>query len=207
MYRAGIIRGYAMITRGEALGQDLWVDRKFLMQVAGSLESQYVAATDESIPSVKTRFSHPNFWSDGLGSFLGRTTSARLDGDTVRGDLHFAESAHSTPSGDLAGYVMDLADEDPAAFGASIFFDLDEDAGLAFIAANLDGPNFKSPDTDNSNNLPHARLKRLRASDIVDSPAANPDGLFSLKRTTRAQSGDWVRQMAKSIRFTTTLRG
>ena len=36
----------------------------------------------------------------------------------------------------------------------------------------------KSYHEDNRNNYPHARLQQLRAADVVDSPAANPDGLF-----------------------------
>lgn len=37
---------------------------------------------------------------------------------------------------------------------------------------------FRSPDPQNVDNLPHARLKELRAVDAVDDPAANPGGLF-----------------------------
>jgi hypothetical protein len=179
VYRAGVVRGYAVITRGEAAGHEMWIDREFLSQVAGVLEEYHDESGREGAPSVKSRFTHPGLSSDGLGKFLGRTMNARLDGDTVRADLHLAESAHNTPSGDLASYVMDLAEEDPAAFGASIVFEYDDAAEGDFIQANLDGfQNFKSPDADNVKNLPHARLKRLRASDIVDSPAANPGGMF-----------------------------
>jgi hypothetical protein len=178
-YGAGLIRQYSVVTRGEALGHDMWIDDIFLAQVAGMLKPVEMADGGTFIPSVKSRFTHPGLSSDGLGKFLGRTTSARVDGDSVRGDLHLAESAHNTPSGDLAGYVMDLAEEDPQAFGASIVFEYDVEAEKDFMAANLDGmESFKSPDPDNVKNLPHARLKRLRASDIVDSPAANPSGLF-----------------------------
>jgi hypothetical protein len=43
----------------------------------------------------------------------------------------------------------------------------------------LDISGFKSPDPLNVNNYPHVRLAKLRAVDIVDDPAANPDGLFA----------------------------
>ena len=125
----------------------------------------------------KSRFTHPSLSGDGLGKFLGRFTNAVVDGDRVRADLHIAESAHSTPEGNLADYVMTLAETDPEAFGSSIAFAYDMEAEEEFVIAN-GGEQFVSPDPDNQSNLPHARLKKLRAVDVVDTPAANPTGLF-----------------------------
>lgn len=174
-FGAGIIRGMAVLTRGEALGHGLWCDRTMLSQVCDAINS--------SSKGVKARFTHPDLSGDGLGKALGRVKNAGLDGDVVRGDLHFTQSAHQTPEGDLARYVMSLAAEDPAAFGNSIAFDEDyvaEDKHRAHHSqADSDGyPEFRSPDPDNERNLPHARVKDLRAIDAVDDPAANPAGLF-----------------------------
>jgi hypothetical protein len=180
---AGAIRGYAVITRGEALGHGMWIDREMLAQVA--------AAGNAKRGGVKSRYTHPGASSDGLGTLLGQTTNFRLDGNRVVGDLKFVESAHKTPDGDLASYVMDLAEETPEMFGASIVFARDRKAEEEFAVANgakrkedrwgpyLDFKEFKSPDPDNRNNLPHARLAVLRASDVVDEPAANPGGMFA----------------------------
>lgn len=183
--QAGIIRGYAVITRGEALGHDYWIDTEFVMQTASALRRQR--------SGVKSRFTHPGLSGDGMGKFLGRTKFAAVesDGEILRGDLHFSKTAQNTPDGDLSGYVMDLAADDPEAFGASIVFDHDYDAEKAFLLDNgaveredpifgpyVDITEFKSPDPENRENLPHARLLKLWASDVVDDPAANPAGLF-----------------------------
>src|SRR5580698_1939845 len=64
-YGAGIIRGFAVVSRGEALGHDVWLDDVFLSQVANAINS--------SRSGRKSRFTHPSLSSDGLGKFLGRT--------------------------------------------------------------------------------------------------------------------------------------
>jgi hypothetical protein len=167
-----IIRGYSVITRGEALGWGMWVDGEFLDQV--------VAAGNAKASGLKTRFTHPGLCSDGLGKFLGRTRNLRRDGDQVHGDLHLADVGSTGPEGDLAGYVMDLAEEDPAAFAASIVFWHDIGAEDRFLAEHEDEEGrFVSPDAANVNNYYHCRLSRLDASDIVDEPAANAGGFFT----------------------------
>lgn len=169
--QAGLIRGYSVITRGEALGHGHWIDGAFLSQVADAINA--------SPAGVKARFAHPSLSADGLGSFLGRTKNAFVDGNAVRADLHLSPAAHEAPDGDLADYVMDLAEVDPTAFGASIVFSRDKEAETQFALDNSDGEgNFATPDEGNSKNLRHVRLGRLHASDVVDEPAANPDGLF-----------------------------
>jgi len=169
---AGLISGFAVITRGEALGHGFWVDQEFLAQV----NQQMIDAGDAGI---KSRFTHHGLSADGLGSYLGRVKNPRLDGDILRADLHFAKSAHETPDGDLASYTMDLVAEDPDALGASIVFQRDREAIEQFTNEHRqDGHGFVSPDSANTKNLPHVRLAALKAADIVDEPAANPAGMF-----------------------------
>jgi hypothetical protein len=183
-YGAGVIRGVSLVTRGEALGHGLWLDDTFVHQVSAALQL--------SAAGVKSRFTHPDMSSDGLAKFLGRTTGGLIDGKRVLGDLHLAQSAHRSPEGDLAGYVLDRTEEDPASFGASIVFFRDfaletKHAGMhgATIGEDelgqyvADWSGFVSPDPENRDNLPHARLASLDAADLVDEPAANPDGLLS----------------------------
>ena len=178
---AGIIRGMAIITRGEALGHFGWIDAVFLRQVHDAIKSH---------PNgIKARFTHPGLSGDGLGKYTGRVVNPSIDGDVVRGDLHFSPTAHETPDGDLARYLMDLAADDPEAFGNSIAFDFDGDAERDFEQQHGGGEqedekgnrywgNFESPDPRNVSNLPHFRLGKLHAVDAVDDPAANPSGLF-----------------------------
>lgn len=169
--RAGAIRGLSVITSGEALGHDVWIDDVFLDQVTDSL--------NERNAGHKARFAHPGLSSDGLGKHVGRAMSANRAGDQVLADVHFVQSSHSTPDGDLATYLMDLAEEDPEALGMSIVFMHDLEAQDRYTLEQLDeNGNFVSPDALNTKNLPHARLAELRAVDFVDEPAANPNGLF-----------------------------
>lgn len=167
----GIIRGAAIVTRGEALGHGEWIDGQFVAKVGERIKS--------AKRGVKMRFTHPSLSGDGLGTFLGRAKNSVTDSDKSVADIHFSKASHNTPDGDLAAYVMDLAEEDPEAFGVSIAYEPDWDAEDRFAADHKDEDgNFHSPDKDNANNYPHARLSRLRAADVVDDPAANPDGLF-----------------------------
>lgn len=180
-FGAGLIPGVAVITRGEALGHDAWVDRDFIAQVD--------AAMAASANGVKSRYTHPDMSGDGLAKGLGRVTHAVSESpDVVRGDLHFWKSSRTAPDGDLGLHVLERAHEDPTSFGASISFTRDIEAEVEFLLAhgakqdkygNIDISGFKSPDPENKNNYPHVRLAKLRAVDIVDDPAANPDGLYA----------------------------
>ena len=170
-FGAGLIKGAAAITRGEALGHEMWIDRTMLEQTRDAINS--------ADKGIKSRFTHPSLSGDGLGKALGRYRNAEIQGDIVYADLHVFQSAHETPDGDLADYVMGLAEEDPEAFGNSISFRPDFGAEEEFQGKHSDEDGrFQSPDSDNKKNLPHARLAELRAVDAVDSPAANPNGLF-----------------------------
>lgn len=170
---AGMIKGYSVITRGQALGHGAWVDDTFLQQVTDAIN-----ATGDV--GHKSRFTHPGLSADGMGKFLGNTKYAVKEGDQVFADLHFSESAHNTPDGDLATYMMDMAEQDPDKFGSSIVFQHDIKAEDQFYADNEDADTgeFKSPDPENKNNYYHVRLSELHAADMVDDPAANPGGLF-----------------------------
>jgi hypothetical protein len=169
---AGLIRNAAIVTEGEALGHGVWLDRQFVEGV-----HEQVKATGTK--GLKMRFTHPGLSSDGMGSFLGRGKNGVTRDGVTYADIHFAKSAHKTPDGDLASYVMDMAEEDPEAFGTSIVFEPDYGAEEKFISENKDKDGrYRSPDPNNSKNYPHARLAKLRAADVVDEPAANPNGLF-----------------------------
>jgi hypothetical protein len=186
-YGHGYITGLSVITRGEASGHDMWIDADFLSDVT--------AAGNAANSGLKARFTHPGQSSDGLGTYLGKYHNFRTEGDRVVADLHFQESASNTPDGDLAAYVRQLAADAPDAFGVSIVFDADVAAMEMHQLENTQGGRFVSPDEDNRNNYQHARLSRLRAADVVDDPAANPDGLFH-KHAQIAQDADGLFEYA-----------
>ncbi|QDV44374.1 hypothetical protein Enr13x_42390 [Stieleria neptunia] len=202
-YGAGIIRGVSLAAVGEALGHEMWLDQITIEQVA-----EYAQGKAET--GLKCRFTHPGLCSDGMGRHLGRLMDVRVEGEKAVGDLHFAESAHSTPDGDLAEYVMLLTDEDPAAAGLSIVFHHDFESEDAFGEAHQEDyeyedrhgrtvktKRFKSPDDRNEHGYPHVRLSELRAADVVDEPAANPDGLFD--RSPLARQADEFLSYAAGI--------
>lgn len=172
-----VITGVSVITRGEALGHGLWIDTQFLNDVA-RLGAQ-------GGRGLKSRFTHPGLSSDGTGKALGRAHNLARRGDQVVGDLHLLKAAENAPDGNLSGYVMDLAEEDPEIFGTSIVFMRDRLAECSFREANTrdlgdgEGDRFVSPDPLNVENLRHARIAALKAVDVVDDPAANPGGFFS----------------------------
>lgn len=111
---------------------------------------------------LKSRFAHPGLSSDALGTHLGRVKNFSLDGGTkVRADLHFDPVAFDGPKGNLAKYVMDLAESDPDAIGSSLVLSIDKEYRL-----KEDGSKLKD---DKGNDLPPLwRPKELYASDIVD---------------------------------------
>lgn len=131
---------------------------------------------------TKARYTHPNMSSDGMGSFLGRWKNAKVDGDTLRGDLHVAEAAFNSPQGDLGTYVLDLAEEDPEAFGVSLATKLDWDNLDEFESAQYEE---RRQARKNNEALPELkkwpmRFTGIRAGDVVDEPAATRGGFFSL---------------------------
>ncbi|WP_010586297.1 hypothetical protein [Schlesneria paludicola] len=184
-YSAGVIYGVSLCSRGEALGHCMWVDNVMLQQIVD------LSPTDGP-RLLKSRFMHPDLCNDGMGKALGTIENLKLLGDQVYGDLHFYGAAHAAPDGNLADYVMTLAEEDPANFGTSIVFQHDWEAEELFRAENMqeteltdeDGnvvetrSQFVSPDPLNVENYRHARISQLSAADVVDEPAANPNGLF-----------------------------
>ena len=162
-YGAGIIRGYSVATIGEALGHNAYLDDTTIDQI---VDLGRAAPT-----GIKSRFAHENLSEDGMGKQIGRAKNFRRDGNVARADLHFYKSARKAPQGDLAGFVMDLGEEDPDSFGTSVVIKHDLEFRL-----NEDG----TPQRDAAGKQlsPLIRVTSLRAIDVVDEPAAN-DGLFS----------------------------
>jgi hypothetical protein len=152
-----IIYGASILQSGPLNDDRPWeVDDESLAQV--------VSLGNRPNRGTKARVTHPNMSNDGFGSHLGRWQNFRIDGDTVRADLHISDTAFDAPKGDIATYVMDLAEDDPEAFGVSIATSLDFDA-------------MEETETDGVSLL---RVAKLRAADIVDEPAATRGGLFSV---------------------------
>lgn len=143
-----------------------------------------VALMNKEPKGLKSRLSHPTLSNDGIGTYLGRVRNARLDtvrvrreGDrktmlAVRGDLHFDSSSFETPNGNLAEYVMKLAESDPDALSSSLVLKSE-------LEYRLD-PKTKKPMLNSEGNPlpPLWRPTSLHATDVVDTGEA-VDGLLS----------------------------
>jgi len=155
---AGTINGFAVVTKGvtkDSRGEFDDVSLDSVVEFGNKVKT-----------GIKSRFGHPNMSSTALGTFLGRVRNFRRDGDIVRADLHIDKTAFETPDGDLAGYVLNLAESDPEMFGASMVIYWDEEKREGLDA--------------NGNELPpFIRVTNLFSVDVVDDPAAN-NGLFGM---------------------------
>lgn len=155
---AAVINGFAVVTKGvtkDSRGEFDDVSLDSVVELGNKVNT-----------GVKSRFGHPNMSSTALGTFLGRVRNFRRDGDIVRADLHIDKTAFETPEGDLAGYVLNLAESDPEMFGASMVIYWDEEKREGLDA--------------NGNELPpFIRVTNLFSVDVVDDPAAN-NGLFGM---------------------------
>ena len=153
----GIISNVVVTAMGEAKGHNIHLNSKFLDDV--------VTLAAEHKQGIKARFGHPNICATALGTYLGRYKNYRRIGDSVLADLHLDQSAKSSPNGNLYSYVLDMAENNPDMFGASIAF--------------KQGESIKEFSEVNGKKIErsYATIKALYATDLVDSPATT-DGLF-----------------------------
>ena len=166
----GVIHGVTIARIGPAKGHEGLIDATFLDQLVQNAQTRP--------QGIKARFGHPNICATALGTYLGRFHDFSLMGDKVIADLHLDETARKTPSGNLFGYVLSMAENNPDMFGASIVFEADE---FEYSDAPANEKNTKTK---------LFRLKNLRAADIVDEPAAT-DGLFSTD-SLPAMATNWL---------------
>jgi HK97 family phage major capsid protein len=161
------ILGVSVATTGEAIGHRLLFDLISLSQL------QQLGEASEA--GIKSRFTHPDWFHDGLGKYLGRLKNFRLDGEKLVANLFISQAARSSPAGNIGQYVLDLAREDPSAFGVSVVINVDR------VWRTDTGQEVPVRDGKPSNAIdqyPVARVTRLWAADLVDEPALNPNGLF-----------------------------
>lgn len=161
--KAGVIRGAKIMQVGPLNDSRPWdVDSETLDQL-----EEFAGRRNKGL---KARFTHPGMSDDGLGTFVGhwrnlRRINAGTDQEATIGDLHISQTAKQTPKhGDLANYLMDMAEQEPEEFGVS--------------AATKLAESMYDDDSDEER-LP-LRFADIHAADFVDSPAATRGGLFSV---------------------------
>lgn len=154
----GIISNVTIAQKGIVEGHNVSLDDDFINDLVLKGNSQG--------PGLKARFGHPNICATALGTYLGRFKNFRNKEGAALADMHLDKTAIKSPNGDLYNYVLDMAENNPDMFGASIAFKQGEQVKVE---------NANKPGTFTR----FATIKNLYAADFVDSPAAT-DGLFEL---------------------------
>jgi hypothetical protein len=157
---AGVIRNASVMTIGPAAGHGFDLDEISLQQL--------VAAFAARGGEVKVRFKHPAISESGvaddLGTDVGTISNFRIEGNSVRGDVHIASyAAHLPIYGDVKSYLIAKATEAPESFGLS--------AVIEYALERV------------SDDKVVARILDADAVDFVGTPAANPSGLLAAKTT------------------------
>jgi hypothetical protein len=142
----GVIRGVAVITEGPARGHFDWETGKPLHADAETLR-EVMECAKTYVGGLKVKMNH----GSGVGDIVGRLDNFRIEGTVLRADfMALATSAQR-------GYIFEIAQTMPDAFGLSISFSGKPKVG---------------------DKLAFARCAEIYSADFVDEPAANPNGLF-----------------------------
>jgi len=142
----GVILGVAVITEGPARGHFDWETGKPLHADAETLR-EVMECAKTYVGGLKVKMNH----GSGVGDIVGRLDNFRIEGTVLRADfMALATSAQR-------GYIFEIAQTMPDAFGLSISFSGKPKVG---------------------DKLAFARCAEIYSADFVDEPAANPNGLF-----------------------------
>jgi hypothetical protein len=174
----GIIRNCAVMTIGPARGHGFDIDKTSLEQLVSLISAEP--------DGVLMRFKHPTpealgdgsyIEPDSLGTDVGRLKNARIDGDSVRGDVYLGEWAKALPGqGDVWSYLISKAKNDPTGFGLSavIAYDVEPIVSTSGAVTQL-----------------VARIESCNAVDFVGKPAANPNGLLAENTAETRTTAIW----------------
>lgn len=123
--------------------------------------------------SIKVKINHPVDGSTpAFESTAGQLNNFRVEGNHVRADLELLKSEA------LYDKIMEMAQQMPKDFGLSV--------RVAYEKETKDGKDFLRP-TD------------IESVDLVDSPAANPNGLFSAKPAKQPTNKPMSALIAKAL--------
>lgn len=173
---SGILRGVSIITEGEAKGHGMLIDSTTLEQVKACIEAF-------GADGVKVKVDH---WS-GFDGIVGTVKDCVIDGTQLRADLHLLTTHEATPQ------ILEMASTMPSQFGLSIAFSGE--------------PEDKTVDVDGVQVLArYARCAELYSVDLVDQPAANPTGLFSVPTEFERTFAASLKRIEEQNTELTTLR-
>lgn len=158
--QSGTIKNGSIMTIGPATGHGFNIDMTTLRQVE--------ALINKSPRGITCRFDHVPVGS--LGTDVGIVRNARIEGNSLRGDVFLSDWSADMPRlGNARGYLLKKAASDPTGIGLSVVMTYTTDV-------------LKSSSSEAI--TPVARVESIYSIDFVEQPAANPNGLLSRKSTT-----------------------
>ena len=101
---ASLIPAVYILSRGEAKGHDLWIDKTSIEQAFELMK--------KAPNGVKVKMNH----GSGLDAVVGFARNPRIEGDKLKADLHLLKSSPHY------GLIKEMADEAPDQFGVSLAF-------------------------------------------------------------------------------------
>lgn len=167
--KTGKLTGVAVITKGEAKGHGMQIDDE-------TLTSILICANAWPQGLVRANADHYS----GVGSMLGNFSNFRLDGECVRADLAIYQAATSR---DL---IIEAASINPASFGTSVSFD-------GYIESMEELVTNTKTGAQSTETFYYVRCSNLDSVDVVTTPAANPDGMFSEQIMTAVDTTEDLR--------------
>jgi len=121
------------------------------MLVDGETLQQVKSAAETYTGGLKVKTDH----FSGFNQIVGTLKNFVIDGDQLRADLHLLKAHEATPR------ILEMATIMPGSFGLSI--------------------SFSGEHITDATDTTFARCSEIYSADLVDQPAANPSGLFSVK--------------------------
>jgi len=119
------------------------------MLVDGETLQQVKSAAETYTGGLKVKTDH----FSGFNQIVGTLKNFVIDGDQLRADLHLLKAHEATPR------ILEMANMMPGSFGLSI--------------------SFSGEHMTDATDTTFARCSEIYSADLVDQPAANPNGLFS----------------------------
>jgi hypothetical protein len=138
------------------------------LQIDAQTLVEVKAAAETYAGGLKVKTDHYT----GFNEIVGTLKNFRIDGDQLRADLFLLKNHDATAR------ILEMAELMPDTFGLSI--------------------SFTGEHEESDNDVVFARCTEIYSADLVDAPAANPTGLFSVKVDSEKKAMD-EKQFAEAL--------
>lgn len=172
---SGKMFGVSLISVGEALGHELYVDERSIDTILDSING-------ERLPAYITH--QGALFQDRLTREIGMFTNFRKDGERLLADFEAFDSFREDDSKKF-NRLFEMAEKMPERFGLSIVFS----ASQAWATPDGDVQLDSKPE-DALFDFPSIRVEEVSSADFVDTPAANQKGLFSTNQIKNMEQSE-----------------